>query len=60
MTKMALHESFGHLQPKRRVGSQTNSLTSDHKKSGIDLIPMCVGGVQHGVGKLLRRATRLV
>ncbi len=45
---------------KRRAGSQTGNLTPDHKKSRIDPIPMCVGGVRHGVGKLLRRATRLV
>jgi hypothetical protein len=45
---------------KRRAGSQTASLTPDHKKSGIDLISTCVGGVQHGVGKLSRRAIRLV
>jgi hypothetical protein len=41
---------------KRRAGS----LTSDRIKSGIDPIPMCVGGVRHGVGKLSRRATSLV
>jgi hypothetical protein len=45
---------------KRRAGSQTGSLTLDHKKSRIDPIPTCVGRVQHGVEKLLRRATRLV
>jgi hypothetical protein len=41
----------------RRAGSQIGSLTPDHKKSGIDPIPMCAGGVRHTVGKLSRRAT---
>jgi hypothetical protein len=45
---------------KRRVGSQIGNLTPDHKKSRIDLTPTCDGGVRHGVGKLSRRATRLV
>jgi hypothetical protein len=35
---------------KRRVGSQTGSLTPEHKKLGIDPIWTCDGGVQHGVG----------
>jgi len=41
----------------RRVGSQIGNLTPDHKKSGIDPIPVCAGGVQHTFGKLFRRAT---
>jgi hypothetical protein len=45
---------------KRRAGSQTSSLTPNHKKSGIDPIPVCSDGVQHTVGKLLRRATSLI
>ncbi len=45
---------------KRRSGSQTSSLTPDHAKSGIDPIPTCDAGVQHGVGKFSRRAKRLV
>jgi len=44
----------------RRAGSQTDSLTPDHKKFGIDPIPVCVGEVPHTVGKLLRRATSLL
>jgi hypothetical protein len=32
----------------------------DHYKSGIDPLLMCDGGVQHGVGKLSKRATSLV
>jgi hypothetical protein len=35
---------------KRRVGSRIANLTPDHKKSGIDLFPMCDLGVRHGVG----------
>jgi len=45
---------------KRRAGSQTVSLTPDHKKSGIDLIYLAVGGVPHIVGKLSTRATTLL
>jgi len=45
---------------KRRVGSQTGNLTPDHKKSGIDPIPKSVGEVLHGVGKLSKKATRLL
>jgi hypothetical protein len=64
MSKMASHESFGHMQPKlwakEKAGSQIGNLTLDHEKSGIDLIPRCDGGVRHGVEKLSRRATRLV
>jgi hypothetical protein len=42
------------------VGNQTGSLTPDHYKSGIDLIPVCVGEGRHTVGKLSRRATSLL
>jgi hypothetical protein len=42
---------------KRKVGSQIVSLILDHEKSRIDPIPLCVGGVQHAVGKLLTKAT---
>jgi len=47
---MALHEPFGHLQHKlwQKEGSR------------IDLTLVCTGGVQHTVGKLLRRATSLL
>jgi hypothetical protein len=45
---------------KRKVGSQTNSLTFNHEKSGIDPISKGAGGVQHTVGKLLTRATTLL
>jgi hypothetical protein len=61
MFKMASHESFGHLQPKLWAKEGPGvSLTPGHKKSAIDPIPTCVGGVQHGVGKLSKIATRLV
>jgi hypothetical protein len=44
----------------RRVGSETDSLTPDHYKSGIDLISVCAGKMQHTVGKLLRKTTSLL
>jgi len=44
----------------RSVRSQTGSLTPDHKKSRIDPTPVCANGVQHTVGKLLRRTTSLL
>jgi len=44
----------------RRAGSQTGSLTPDHKKSGIDPILVCADGVQHTVGNILRKATSLL
>ncbi len=44
----------------RKAGSQTGSLTLDHKKSGIDPTLGCAEGVWHSVGKLLRRTTRLL
>jgi hypothetical protein len=37
---------------KRKVGSQSSSLTPDHEMSRIDLIPVHVGGVRHIVRKL--------
>jgi len=45
---------------KRRAGSQTASLTPDHKKSGIDLIYLAARGVPHIVGKISTRATTLL
>jgi len=44
----------------RKVGSQTDNLTSDHQKSGIDRTPVRVDKVRHTVGKLSRRATSLL
>ncbi len=48
------------VMAKRKARSQTSSLTFDHGKSRIDLIPLHAGGVQHVVGKLSTRATTLV
>jgi hypothetical protein len=45
---------------KRKVGSQTGSLTSDHKKSGIDLTSVRAGGVQHTIEKFWMRTTTLL
>jgi hypothetical protein len=42
---------------KRKAGSQIDNLTLDHKKSGIDLMSLRSGGMQHAVGKPLTRAT---
>jgi hypothetical protein len=52
--------SEAQVMGKRRAGSQTSSSTPDHKKSEIDPILTCDGGMQHGVEKLSTRATRLV
>jgi len=45
---------------KRRAGSQTGSLTPDHKKSGIDLFPTSELKAQYVVEKISTRATSLV
>jgi hypothetical protein len=45
---------------KRRVGSQTGSLTPDHKKSRIDPIYLVADNVPHTFGKLSTRATTLL
>jgi hypothetical protein len=55
-----IQTSIAQVMVKRRVGSQTVNLTPDHKKSGIDPIPVCEDGVWHTVRKLLRRATSLL
>ncbi len=47
----AIQTSAAQVMVERRV----ESLTPDHKKSGIDLIPVCAGGVRHTIGKLSRR-----
>jgi len=56
----AIQTSTAQVMVERKVGSQIDNLTPDHKKSGIDLIPVCADGMQHTVGKLLRRATSLL
>jgi hypothetical protein len=45
---------------KRKSKSQIGSLTPDHGKSGIDMIPLGVGGMRHAVEKLLMKSTTLV
>jgi hypothetical protein len=64
MSKMASHEPFQHLQHKlwlkRRSGVKRAIWLPTTKKLGIDPIPVCVGGVRHIIGKLLRRATSLL
>jgi hypothetical protein len=45
---------------KRRAGSQTASLTPDHKKSGIDLLSTSDLKVRHVFGKISTRATTLI
>jgi hypothetical protein len=60
MSKMGLHDPFGHLQhklsKKKKVGNQTGNLTLDHGMSGIDPIFVRAGGMQHIVGKISTRA----
>jgi hypothetical protein len=48
------------VMAKRKAGGQTGNLTPNHGKLGIDPIPLCSGGVQHAVEKLLMRATTSV
>jgi len=43
----AIQTFAAQVMVKRKAGSQTGSLTPDHKKSAIDPIPVCAGGVQH-------------
>ncbi len=45
---------------KRRAGSQIVNLTSDHKKSRIDLIYLSAEGVPHTVGKLSTTVITLI
>jgi hypothetical protein len=53
----AIWTSVAQVTVKRKAGSQIGNLTPDHKKSRIDPIPVCAGGVRHTIGKLSRRAT---
>ncbi len=57
---LVIWTSAAQVMGKRMAGSQTGSLTPDHKKSGIDLFPTSADGVRWGVGKLSKRATTLV
>jgi hypothetical protein len=43
----------------KKVGNQIGNLIPDHLKLKIDLIPSCVGGMQHTIGKLSMRTTTL-
>jgi hypothetical protein len=56
----AIWTSVAQIMYKRRAGSQTASLTPDHQKLRIDPMPTYAGGVRHGVGKLVKRATRFL
>jgi hypothetical protein len=53
----AIWTSTSQVIAKRKVESQTSSLTRAHEKSGIDPAPVHAGGVQYTVEKLSRRAT---
>jgi hypothetical protein len=57
---LAIWTSAAQVMGKRRAGSQTGSLTPDHKKSGIDLFSTSELKVQYVVGKISTRATSLV
>ncbi len=52
MSKMGLHDPFGHLQhklwQKERPGVKTNILTPDHKKLRIDPTSVHASGVRYG------------
>jgi hypothetical protein len=56
----AIPTSSAQVMVERRARSQTGNLTPDHKKSGIDPTPVCANRVQHTIGKILSRATRLL
>jgi len=57
---LAIWTSVAQVMGKRRAGSQTGSLTPDHKKSGIDLFPTSELRVQYVVAKISTRSTSLV
>jgi hypothetical protein len=57
---LAIWTSVAQVMGKRRAGSQTGSLTPDHKKSGINLFPTSELRVRYVVGKISTRATSLV
>jgi hypothetical protein len=63
MSKMGLHDPFGHLQhklwQKERPGVKIGNLTPYHNKSGIDPTSVCAGDVWHAIGKLLTRVVTL-
>ncbi len=63
MSKMGLHDPFGHLQhklwQKERPKIKIGSLTPNHKKSGINPTSMRVGDVWHVIRKLSTRTVTL-
>jgi hypothetical protein len=52
--------SVTRVMTKRKSGSQTGNLTSNHQKSRIDPTLVCAGEVQHTIWKLSTRATTLL
>ncbi len=58
--RMTIWTSAAQVMGKRRAGSQIGNLTLDHKKSGIQPNPTFSGGERHGIGKLSKKATRLL
>jgi len=52
----AIQRSATQVLVKRRAKSQTCSLTPDHKKLGIDPIPVCASGVQQNFWKALKES----
>jgi hypothetical protein len=57
---MTIWTSATQVMAKKKEGSQTDSLTPDHKKSIINPTPVRASSVQHTVGKLLTRTTNLL
>jgi hypothetical protein len=57
---LVIWTSVAQVMGKRRAGSQIDSLTPDHEKSGIDLFQTSELKVQYVVGKISTRATSLV
>jgi hypothetical protein len=57
---LAIWTSVAQVMGKRRAESQTDNLTPDHKKSGIDLFPTSELRERYVVGKISTRATSLV
>jgi hypothetical protein len=64
MYEMGSHDPFGHLKhkswSKEGSGVKFDNLTPNHKKSGIDPISLCAGGMPHIVEKLSMRTTTLL
>jgi hypothetical protein len=56
----AIWTSVAQVMAERKAGSQIGSLTPNHNKLGINSIPVCVDGVWHTIGKILKRAISLL